>query len=104
MFERGEIMGHTFQTDSFEHTTYYRYLKSHEAELFTVVCLPKENGVFPTVIQRNPYVDCHEHLKEDEICEHICNASNSYLANGYAVVFQHCRGRGKSSGDCIPYI
>jgi predicted acyl esterase len=26
------------------------------------------------------------------------------MEHGYAVVFQHCRGRGKSGGDCVPYI
>ena len=41
---------------------------------------------------------------EEEICRNKSNEYKTWNENGYAVVFQHCRGRGKSSGDCIPYI
>ena len=37
--------------------------------LFTIVCLPENDGTFPTFIYRNPYVDHEEYLSEDEICE-----------------------------------
>lgn len=36
---------------------HFTYLEVRGAELFTVVCLPQENGAFPTVIMRLPYVD-----------------------------------------------
>ena len=83
---------------------YYRYLNVDSAELFTVVCLPDKCGKYPTVIYRNPYVDSDEMLSEDDICAKRMSENAMWLAHGYAVVFQHCRGRGKSSGDCVPYI
>ena len=82
----------------------YQYLQSHGAELFTAVCLPKADGKFPTVIMRVPYVDAEETLPEEEICRNALSAFGAWLDHGYAVVYQHCRGRGKSSGDCIPYL
>ena len=82
----------------------YRYLLCHGAELFTVVCLPKKTGTYPTVIYRIPYVDSEELIGEREICRKKIEQYSSWLEAGYAVVYQHCRGRGKSSGDCIPYI
>lgn len=83
---------------------YYKYLENRAAELFTVVCLPEEEGKFPVVIYRIPYVDGDELLTEPEICANKLKDYGDFLEHGYGVVFQHCRGRGKSSGDCIPYI
>ncbi|MBR4013009.1 MAG: CocE/NonD family hydrolase, partial [Clostridia bacterium] len=85
------------------HAVYY-YLNIDNADLFTAVCLPSENGKFPTVIYRSPYVDAMQELSEAEVCENLLEAHKSWVDNGYAVVFQHCRGRGKSDGECIPYI
>ena len=82
-----------------------QYLVYNDAELFTVVCLPDDRGgKFPTIIHRSPYVDSEELLCEDRICEKKLSEFSPWLEAGYAFVFQHCRGRGKSSGDCIPYI
>ena len=83
---------------------YHEYIEFKNAKLFTIICLPDNNGKFPTVIMRSPYVDSDELLNEEEICQKHLKANESWLENGYAVVFQHCRGRGKSSGDPIPYI
>jgi len=83
---------------------FYEYLEIGNAELFTVICLPKSSGKFPTVIYRTPYVDSAEYQSEEEICAQKYTDFKTWLENGYAVVFQHCRGRGKSSGDCVPYI
>lgn len=83
---------------------FFKYLEINKAKLFTVVCLPENFGTFPTVIMRSPYVDADELLSEEKICENHLNNFKDWLDNGYAVVFQHCRGRGKSTGDCIPYI
>ena len=85
-------------------TSYYKYLSINGTELFTVVCLPSEVGKYPTVIYRNPYVDGDEFILEEEICKNRLCEFSYWLDAGYAVVFQHCRGRGKSSGDCVPYI
>ena len=83
---------------------YYKYLLNNNAELFTVICSPDSKGVYPTVIYRTPYVDSDERLSEDEICTKKAAEYVTWIEHGYAVVFQHCRGRGKSSGDCVPYI
>lgn len=84
--------------------TNFFYLNVENAQLFTVVCLPQSCGSFPTVIYRSPYVDVAEEQTEDEMCmEKLCKYKR-WLDDGYAVVFQHCRGRGKSSGECVPYI
>ncbi len=84
--------------------SFFEYLNVDGAELFTVVSLPQKSGVFPTVIMRSPYVDEEEFLSEEEICQNKLDEYKEWNENGYAVVFGHCRGRGKSTGDCIPYI
>ncbi len=84
--------------------TCWKYLPVNDAELFTAVCLPEGEGPFPTVIYRSPYVDVHQNRTEDEITADLAGVHKNWTSRGYAVVFQHCRGRGKSSGDCIPYI
>ena len=84
-------------------TSFYEYVPCNGAELFTLVCLPEERGVFPTVILRSPYVDAEEAPTEAELCERKLTEFAGWLDAGFAVAFQHCRGRGKSSGDCIPY-
>ena len=83
---------------------YFEYLNFNNADLFTVICLPQKSGTFPTVIMRTPYVDDDENLSEEEICKRILTDNAAWVNSGYALVFQHCRGRGKSSGDCIPYL
>ena len=83
---------------------YYQYLSFGGADLFTVICLPDKHGKYPTVIYRNPYVDADESLSYDEICGQKAKEYAAWIEHGYAVVYQHCRGRGKSSGDCVPYI
>jgi len=83
---------------------FYEYLEINGANLFTVVCLPQGDEAVPTVILRNPYVDEEEHMDEEEISRKKMQEYQAWLEHGYAVVFQHCRGRGKSTGDCVPYI
>ena len=84
--------------------SFFRYLNVGGASLFTAICLPASTGKFPTVIFRNPYVDDAENLSEETVLQKIAANHSNWVARGYAVVFQHCRGRGKSSGDCVPYI
>lgn len=85
-------------------SSYYAYLETDGVQLFTVVCLPPEGKKCPVVLFRSPYVDDMELRTEAEICAAYLAGNRNFLERGYAVVFQHCRGRGKSSGDCIPYI
>ena len=81
---------------------FYEYLEIDNEKLFTAVFLPEKSGKFPTVIMRTPYVGTAE--TEAEFCARKINGFTSWLENGYAVVYQHCRGRGLSSGDFIPYV
>ncbi len=83
--------------------SYYQYVPVAGAELFTAVLLPSE-GKYPTVVVRTPYVDGAQEKAEQELLACLRESHGTYLQGGYAVVYQHCRGRGKSTGDCIPYI
>ena len=83
---------------------YFEYLKADGAELFTVICVPDKKGKFPTTIYRTPYVDSERDLSEEEIVESWLKDHKGWLDSGYVSVYQHCRGTGKSTGDCIPYV
>lgn len=82
----------------------YKYIELEGIRLFTVVLLPDSAEKYPVVVMRSPYVDEYENEKEEDIAVDYLNKNKEWLKNGYAVVIQHCRGRGKSDGDCIPYI
>lgn len=84
--------------------SFYEYVNFNGADLFTTACLPEKEGKFPVIIHRSPYVDFLIDVDENEIIERMKSEQKRWNDAGYAFVFQHCRGRGKSSGDCIPYI
>ncbi len=84
--------------------TWHTYLKVENAELFTLVSIPNEQGKFPTFIMRSPYMDKYENVEENEILAEFKKEQEIWAEKGWAVVLQHCRGRGKSSGEFIPYI
>lgn len=84
--------------------SYCEHLNNDGAELFTCIALPDTTGIFPTVIMRTPYVDQTENTPDEELCQQFIKDQTEWLSRGYAVVEQHCRGCGKSTGDCIPYI
>lgn len=86
------------------HYGYYEYVESNGIKLFTLVMLPEKDGKFPVVVNRSPYVDTLEDKNEDDIVSGFLGAHKEWLNSGFAMIFQHCRGRGKSEGDCIPYI
>ena len=86
------------------YVTDYKYIENDGLKLFTVILLPEPTGKFPVVIVRNPYVDSYEYEKEENVAIAYLNENKEWLNRGYAVVIQHCRGRGKSEGDCVPYI
>ena len=87
-----------------EHFYYYRYLKLNGEDLFTVVMLPEMEGKFPVVICRSPYVKNTVDMAEEEIAKGCYNVYRCWLERGYAAIFQHCRGQGKSSGAFVPYV
>ncbi len=62
--------------------------------LYTILQLPEPEGKFPLVIVRNPY--CNENPDLESM-----RTENTH---GYACLYQHCRGTGKSEGICIPYL
>ncbi len=82
----------------------YCYIESDGVDIFTVILLPEADKKYPVVIIRTPYVDDMEVLSEDFIAATYYNIYFQWLKRGYAIVIQHTRGRGKSMGDCIPYI
>ena len=87
-----------------EHYAYYEYLDFNGDRYFTVVMLPTREGRFPIVVCRSPYVQNTEGMAEDDIVQDRLRAYSAWLERGYAVVFQHCRGQGKSTGAFVPYI
>ncbi|MBQ8392912.1 MAG: CocE/NonD family hydrolase [Clostridia bacterium] len=87
-----------------EYSAYYKYIISDDTRLFTVALLPQGLGKFPCVVVRTPYVDWLEEKTEEFIVDLCRRESESWLDRGYAMIVQHCRGRGKSDGDCVPYV
>ena len=82
----------------------YEYLSFDNERFFTIILTPEKEGKFPAVIMRSPYVKGDMDKSEEELLNGFLLNNAAYTENGYAVVFQHCRGRGKSSGAFIPYI
>ena len=62
--------------------------------LFTRIIAP-EGEKHPIVYIRTPYADKRPGIEID--------FHERFLDRGFALVIQHCRGTGKSEGDCIPY-
>ena len=80
----------------------HEYLDFNSASFFTVILLPEKDGKFPTVIARCPYVDPQK--TEQQTQAELEKIYAPWLSRGYAVVFQHCRGQGLSTGEFVPYI
>lgn len=87
-----------------EAQAYYEYYNFNGADFFTVVLKPDKVGNFPVVVMRSPYVSNTKEKTENDLTEQFKNNNIHWAENGYAIVLQHCRGQGKSSGDFIPYI
>lgn len=87
-----------------EYFSYCTYVESEGERLFTMVFLPSREGKFPAIIYRTPYADGEEFLTDAELMEDFVKNHRGGLDSGYAFIYQHCRGRGKSSGDFIPYL
>ena len=83
---------------------YHAYLGEEGKRLYTAVMLPYKGGKFPIVIKRSPYVSETMTMTEEEVLALCLKENENWLKNGYAVLMQHCRGRGKSEGDCIPFV
>ncbi len=83
---------------------YYKYLPLNGEELFTVVLLPAKEGKFPVVVCRSPYVKNTVNTTEEAIVQSYYSSMKLWVERGYAVLYQHCRGQGKSTGAFVPYI
>ena len=68
--------------------------------LYTRYVVPNGVNTCPTVFVRTPYEPAHG--GEPHGLERYAN--NRFIQHGYAVVVQHCRGRGDSEGVCQPYV
>ena len=86
------------------HYTFYKYLDINGEKLFTICLLPCEKGKFPIVISRSPYVKNAVDMPEDEVVREHYEKVKPWLERGYAILFQHCRGQGKSTGAFVPYV
>lgn len=64
---------------------------------YTATFVPNETGKFPVIVHRTPYA------KETETIEKLHKRHSILTKNGYAVVYQHTRGSGKSEGERYPY-
>ncbi len=60
-------------------------------KLYTRITLPENADKCPIVFIRTPYEKAED------------NTIEMFVSRGFAVVLQHCRGRGKSEGICTPY-
>ena len=86
------------------HSVEHLYLQYNGESFFTVVLLPDKDGKYPTVICRSPYVSGMVNADEGEIAKAYYDGMKRWLEQGYAVICQHCRGQGKSTGAFVPYI
>ena len=66
-------------------------------ELYTAVLTPEKGEKFPSVIMRTPYA------RKDQKIGDLAKNMKRWTDAGYAVVFQHARGSGKSGGVRYPY-
>ena len=80
------------------------YVLSQDTRLFTVICLPEDSERCPVVVCRSPYMDALQDATDEEACANALETYGDFVRYGFGVVFQHCRGRGKSDGECIPYL
>lgn len=66
--------------------------------LYTICITPAGAAEkLPIVLIRSPYVN------QDPDFAWTAREYTAFLRAGYAVIFQHCRGCGRSEGDCDPY-
>ncbi|MCQ2445315.1 MAG: CocE/NonD family hydrolase [Clostridia bacterium] len=78
----------------------YRVPMRDGTELVTWVSLPGDGtGKYDVILIRNPYVEAPP---EDTPFETEAE-DDAFARNGFVFVMQHCRGRGGSDGDFIPF-
>ena len=88
-----------FSENDFVSVTESMIPMSDGVKLYTRVAVPKGKGKCPIVFIRTPY----EKAFDGKPYDISLYENDEYISHGYAVVFQHTRGRGQSEGKCIPY-
>ncbi len=79
------------------------FMESFDGEkLYTEVYLPDENGTYPVICIRDPYVQKPTGTEQER--KDLFAAQAGRLGKGFAVVHQHCRGYGGSGGVAHPFI
>ena len=68
-------------------------------ELFTQVLSQTPDSKGPVVVIRSPY-----ELVDAPQPEFFDGDLADFVSEGYVIVYQHCRGCGKSNGECVPYL
>lgn len=86
------------------HHRFYTYVEYDHEQFFTICLLPEAEGRFPIVVYRSPYVKPTVDQPEDALVQAYYDSGKHWLDRGYAMVFQHCRGQGKSTGAFVPYV
>ena len=56
-------------------------------------------GPFPAILERTPYGKSQASLRHASV-----EVAEALASHGYAVVYQDCRGRGKSDGEYVKYL
>ncbi len=84
--------------------SYYEYFEFDNEKFFTLILKPAKIGKFPVIITRSPYVSGFKDKSEEELLKQFTENNKIWAENGYAFVFQHCRGQGKSTGEFVPYV
>lgn len=87
-----------------KHYGYVKYLGDEASPLFTAVMLPYQGGKFPIVVIRTPYASDLRKKTDEAALQLYMQEKQKWLDSGYAVVMQNCRGKGKSGGDCVPFV
>ena len=87
-----------------KHKTEIRYLPFDGNLLCTVVSRPAEGDKFPVILYRCPYEKATVDMTDEELILRVENEFSRFVDAGYAFFFQQCRGSGKSTGDCVPFI
>ncbi len=80
------------------------WMESGGEKLFTIIMSPTESKKHPAILIRNPYTDDTVPMTIEETVDRAIIMVKQFLEAGYAVVFQHCRGYGKSTGFSTPFI
>ena len=87
--------------EAYAYSAYYTFAG---ARFFTMVLKPSRTGKFPAVITRSPYVAAAADTPEETLLAQFTEKNLAFARRGYVLVFQHCRGQGKSTGEFVPYI